>query len=177
MTHALGDNHQPRWYLVQTKPRQESVALLNLERQGYRAYLPRTRLNKRRRGKWQSVVEPLFPGYLFVYVEPGRSSLAPVRSTIGARGLVYFGDLPASLDEATVEQIRRHEVAQVDGRGGDLPVIRPGQVVTIIDGPFSGLNGVFQMAKSSDRVMLLIEVLGAPQSVALSAHDIAPLQD
>ena len=28
------------WYLIHTKPRQESVALENLERQGYQCYLP-----------------------------------------------------------------------------------------------------------------------------------------
>ena len=29
-----------RWYLAYTKPKQESVALFNLEQQGFEAYLP-----------------------------------------------------------------------------------------------------------------------------------------
>lgn len=29
-----------RWYLAYTKPKQESVALVNLEQQGFEAYLP-----------------------------------------------------------------------------------------------------------------------------------------
>ena len=49
------------WYAVHARPRQEAVAELNLKRQGYRTYLPRILLRKRRRGKWARVVEPLFP--------------------------------------------------------------------------------------------------------------------
>ncbi|MEN9764019.1 MAG: transcription/translation regulatory transformer protein RfaH, partial [Pseudomonadota bacterium] len=37
------------WYLVHTKPRQEDIALMNLERQGYTCYLPRLSVEKARR--------------------------------------------------------------------------------------------------------------------------------
>jgi transcriptional antiterminator RfaH len=30
----------PRWHVVYTKPRQEAIALTQLERQGYPCYLP-----------------------------------------------------------------------------------------------------------------------------------------
>ena len=74
---------EPLWYLIATKPRQEAVALLNLERQGYRVQLPKVELRKRRRGKWQEVIEPLFPGYLFVALATGVDDTAPIRSTVG----------------------------------------------------------------------------------------------
>ncbi len=34
------------WYLIHTKPRQEHIALTNLERQGYTCYLPLLRVEK-----------------------------------------------------------------------------------------------------------------------------------
>ena len=34
------------WYLIHTKPRQEHIALTNLERQGYTCYLPHCALKK-----------------------------------------------------------------------------------------------------------------------------------
>ena len=51
------DNNAPSfaWYVVHTKPRQEDKALLNLERQGYRCYLPRLTVEKIRRGKFAQV--------------------------------------------------------------------------------------------------------------------------
>ena len=38
------------WYLVHTKPRQEGLALENLERQGYECYLPTLPSEKLRQG-------------------------------------------------------------------------------------------------------------------------------
>ena len=68
-----------RWFVVQTKPRQEQIALDNLSRQGYHSYLPRLCQQKRRRDQWHTVVEPLFPGYLFVQLTPGTDNTAPIR--------------------------------------------------------------------------------------------------
>ena len=79
------------WYVVATKLRQETVALQNLKRQSYEVFLPQITLRKRRRGKWQEVIEPLFPGYLFVALEAGVDDAAPIRSTLGCVGLVRFG--------------------------------------------------------------------------------------
>ena len=68
-----------QWYAVQTKPRQETVAEENLERQSFDTYLPKVLVRKRRRDKWLKVVEPLFPRYLFIRVNAAENSLAPVR--------------------------------------------------------------------------------------------------
>lgn len=54
------------WYLVHAKPRQEDVALANLERQGYACYLPQMRIERVRRRKAEVATEPMFPRYLFV---------------------------------------------------------------------------------------------------------------
>ena len=50
------------WYVVATKSRDEGIAKVNLERQGYLVFLPTISLKKRRRGHWTPVTEPLFPG-------------------------------------------------------------------------------------------------------------------
>lgn len=46
---GTGDR-RARWYLVYTKPRAESTARLNLERQGYDSYLPLVRQPRTRQG-------------------------------------------------------------------------------------------------------------------------------
>jgi len=64
------------WVVVQTKPRQEDTAFANLQQQGYSAYLPRLAVPRRRREQWVTVREPLFPGYLFVRLTPGKDDPA-----------------------------------------------------------------------------------------------------
>jgi transcriptional antiterminator RfaH len=49
------------WYAIYTKPKQETVAEENLQRQGFETYLPWIKHPKRRRGKWLDVTERLFP--------------------------------------------------------------------------------------------------------------------
>ena len=97
------------WYAVHARPRQEAVAELNLERQGYHTYLPKIRLRKRRRDKWTKVVEPLFPRYLFIRVDPNRQSLAPVRSTLGVAGLVRFGQLLRPVPDGVIAYLKQVE--------------------------------------------------------------------
>ena len=94
---------------MQTKPRQEPIAEENLQRQGYDTYLPRIRLRKRKRNKWVDAVEPLFPRYLFIQVDPDQHSLAPVRSTLGVAKLVRFGQLLRPVPESVIDYIRQHE--------------------------------------------------------------------
>jgi len=157
------------WYVVATKPRQERVAKDNLERQGFTTYLPTITQNKRRRGAWVHVTEPLFPGYLFVFLAMGEDDSAPIRSTIGCIGLVRFGAVYAPLPAAFIENL------EVLAQENTLPraLFKSGDKVKLISGPFAGLEAVYDMAKGEDRARVLLEVLGRVQrlTVDLGALD------
>ncbi|TIC78993.1 transcription/translation regulatory transformer protein RfaH [Crenobacter intestini] len=147
---------QLAWYLVHTKPRQEAKALLNLTQQGYTCYLPLISVEKLRRGKAQQVSEALFPRYLFIHLDSseGGRSWAPIRSTLGVSTLVQFGGQPAKVDDALIEQLRTHEAA--------LPaatLFAPGETVRITEGPFTGLNAVYQCSDAEQRSLVLLELL------------------
>src|SRR5512135_2806639 len=97
------------WYAVCCKPRQEVVAEENLQRQGSHVYLPRIRIARRRGGHWTDVVEPLFPRYLFLQIDPNQRSTAPVRSTRGVADFVRFGGKPAVVPNEVVSTLLRQE--------------------------------------------------------------------
>jgi len=162
------------WFVVNTKPRQEQVALENLQRQGYCAYLPRISIQKRRRDQWHNVSEPLFPGYVFVQLALGQDNIAPIRSTLGARGLVRFGVHTPPLDNSLIDWFKQQEQLQFEQpkTAGDL--FKPGASVTILNGPFAGLQAVYEMPKSADRALLLISILGRETRLQCHLHDIAP---
>lgn len=162
-----------QWFVVSTKPRQEQTALENLQRQAYQAYLPRLNVQKRRRDKWHSVSEPLFPGYVFVQLTLGEDNTAPIRSTIGVKGLVRFGSYTPSLDGSLISWFKQNEEQQeTTTKPSDLFI--PGQPVTIIGGPFAGLEAIYNTPKSSDRATILITVLGQPNQVHCHWHNISP---
>tara|TARA_R110001599_G_C12274970_1_gene662057 strand:+ start:5112 stop:5606 length:495 start_codon:yes stop_codon:yes gene_type:complete len=161
------------WYAVQSRPRQEAIAELNLDRQGYRCYLPKILLRKRRRGKWTRGVEPLFPRYLFIKVDPSEQSLAPVRSTLGVAGLVRFGQLLRPVPDSVIEYIRQAENPDTHQQHADAWPHEPGDAVQILEGPFAGLSGIFQAATGEERALLLIELLGRQNTIDVAIDAIA----
>jgi len=87
-------NDLSNWLVVQTKPRQEKTANLNLIRQGYETYCPDVVVKKRMKGKWVEVVEPLFPRYLFLRSDPTLRDMSPIRSTLNVTRIVQVVVLP-----------------------------------------------------------------------------------
>lgn len=151
------------WYLIHSKPRQERVALDNLERQLYPCYLPVLRIEKIRRGVLTVTEEPLFTRYLFVQLDTDSNarSWAPIHSTRGVARLVRFGAEPARVSDALIAALREQEAQAVDPK----PMFESGQPVRIAAGPFAGLEGIFQMTDGQLRAMVLIEMLSRPVSV------------
>lgn len=155
------------WYLVHTKPRQETCAQQNLEQQGYEAYLPTLPFERIRQGVLAVVNEPLFPRYLFIRLGQGASakSWAPIRSTKGVSRLVCFGVEPAKVDAGFVERLQAREasVACEPARLFDS-----GERVRLTEAPFGDIEGVYQMADGDRRVMVLIEILSKQVRVHVS---------
>lgn len=158
------------WYCVHSKPRAETLAAEHLLRQGYECFLPRIlrRVALPRAGRSRCVVEPLFPRYLFVQADPNVQSLAAIRSTRGALGLVRFAGEPARVTDDLIARLRRDADAQgVIVRS--IPDFQAGDAVHVMDGPFAGLRGVYAQPCGEDRAVVLLQMLGGQQRVLLDA--------
>ena len=163
------------WYLVHSKPASEVTAEENLQRQGYEVYLPRLSRTVRRRGRSHERIVPLFPRYLFICVNRLTQSLGPVLSTRGVSGVVKFGQRYAMVPSAMLELLRH----RADPRSGlhrlrepGLP--EPGTAVRIAEGPFNGLDGIFEREAGSDRVVVLIDLLGSQTRVQVPVNAMFP---
>lgn len=152
------------WYLIHTKPKQEKCALDNLHRQGYQCYLPTIPSEKLRQGLLTVTDEPLFPRYLFIRLGQGDSakSWAPIRSTRGVCRLVSFGIQPARVDDSLIELLQtQEELLQSE----PVRLFKSGERVRLMEAPFTGIEGVYQMADGECRVKVLIEILSNPVAV------------
>ena len=158
------------WLLAWTKPRQEFVALFNLERQGFEAYLPMFRTLKR--GVEEPVFEPMFPRYVFLRPRSRSQSVSVVRSTRGVASLVRFGIELAKVPDTALQCIRDIERARREASKAELSALRPGQKVVVCDGPFKGLEALVD-AVSSKRVIVLLEILGRPSKVGVEHQQLA----
>jgi transcriptional antiterminator RfaH len=158
-------------YLVHTKPRQEACALQNLAQQGFDCYLPLMSSEKLVKGIVSKTTEPLFPRYLFIRLDTSNSakSWSPIRFTRGVSKLVSFGNQPARVADELVELIRARE-SSVDIE--EKRLFKPGETIRVVDGPFAGVEGIFQSMDGTQRVMILIELMSKPVRRAVAPTSI-----
>jgi len=156
------------WFLVRSKPRQESVALTHLARQGYESYLPLFATEKLVRRKSTVVQEPMFARYLFVRLDTtGQGqSWSPIRSTVGVSELVSFGSRPARVDDALVATLREREATQ---QASPTTLFAHGDSVRITEGAFVGLEAIYQMNDAEGRAMVLLDLLSKPVAMTIDA--------
>ncbi|WP_167752811.1 transcriptional activator RfaH [Pusillimonas caeni] len=162
------------WVVAYTKPRQESVARDNAERQGFRTYLPMYRIVKRAASAAEGPAEhrePMFPRYLFVKPARAGQSLAPLRSTRGIHSLVSFGDELATMPDERLDAIRRYEAWRSRAEPHVIGMIQPGSRVRLKDPALEGLEGLVQ-AVSSKRVIVLLALLGRQHSVKVEPRQL-----
>lgn len=177
MVERIAPSESPvgHWYLVQTKPAAERIARDNLLRQGYEIYLPCVARAVRMCGGWRERVAALFPRYLFMRVLEGRQSLGPARSSVGVAGIVRFGTRYAVVPEGIVEDLRnREDPATHLHRIARRSHWTPGEPVDIRSGPFDGLRGIFEREAGTERIVILLRLLGQEVSVGVPAHCVVP---
>ena len=162
-----------KWYAIQTKVNRERdvekrLTVLHLE-----VFLPWMQARRRIGSKYHWVKVPLFPGYVFSRLDMLASGKA-ARYSPGVKDFLTFGSQIAEVGENIIEGLRERcpgGVAQID------PVkAKPGDTVRINEGPFSGLEAIFeQKLKGSERVAVLLEILGRQTRIVLASETIAKI--
>ena len=145
------------WYLIHSKPMQEALALNKLQRQGFECYLPLISVKNLQSKLLVPVDEPLFPSYFFIRLDDSQQgkSWNSIRYATGVSRLVSFGNVPAKVDHALVLTIQSH----LQALSLEQVRVAPGEQLRITQGPFAGLETVYQMGNGIARVMVLIEII------------------
>ena len=149
-----------RWYLIQTRPRQEARALEHLQRQQFECYQPLTNNTAR--------PEALFPGYLFIRMDQMQDNWYPIRSTRGVARIVTFGSQPAPGQDELLVQIRPRLASQ-------KPSARfsQGDPVLIRSRSFSEVEAIFLAFDGTERAVILLNLMQRQHRVVLPLNDLA----
>jgi transcriptional antiterminator RfaH len=157
------------WLVITTDRFKESYVKLQLtESTSAEAYLPIAKLGQQRSRAGRAKFEPLFPGYVFAHFALAEQ-LLELRRVHGYRSVLSFGGKPACVDASVIEELRRRE----RGRGyitlrAPKASLHIHQNVRVIEGPFSGLTGVFvRYMDSAQRVCILLDVLRSAMRLEL----------
>ena len=166
------------WCLVSCKAREEARARAHLANQGISSFFPAISIEKVRNRKPVPVVEPLFPGYLFVRLDFAVHCLTTIRSTRGVANFVRFGKdkLPSIIaddlvnklmtdceDDSLTDVLKEKILA--------LPV--KGEKVVIDEGPYQNLKAIYQCRDGLERSMLLIKMIGQEVLISIANNSIS----
>jgi transcriptional antiterminator RfaH len=158
------------WYVAYTHAQKEFVAQHNLSNQGFETYLPRYRKQCRHARRVYTATVPLFPRYLFVRMSPESQRWRSINGTIGVSYLLCEGPNPIPIENEIIAAIRTRE----DETDGAVRVAPPefhkGQKLSVVEGPFADLEGLFECVDDNERVVLLLEFMGRTLRTRLPGH-------
>ena len=172
----MSDSPENFWFCLKSKPRQEAVAVRNLKAVGdIDIFFPRIRRTRRGHEKNKEVIEPLFPGYIFVKFNP-EDSQGTVKSTRGVLHLVSKGGKAVDVDNKVINELKAL------GPEGILSMLdeelKVGAKIKVIRGIFAGSEGeVLKLATPQKRIAVLLTLLGAQQSVEMPMDDVATTEE
>lgn len=154
-----------------TKPREEVRAQKHLNQQGFTTFLPLCRTPR------SNQLSPLFPRYLFLWMEENRP-WRPVTNTPGVSYLVTNGGIePSELDESIIQAIR----SKCDEDGGAVIIrgetvqerqFQPNQPIRIVGGAYIGLDGLY-CQRQGDRIIALLNMFGRKVRTSIPERHIA----
>lgn len=165
------------WYCLRSQTKREHIAAANLkDRVDVEVFAPRIRaVQQTRRGLIVRTIEALFPGYVFArFSYPDQ--VRHVISTSGVTGIVAFGGKPPAVADDVIDYLRR-EIQETDQTPAS-PALEEGSWVRILSGCFQYIEGkVLTFDPRTDRVRLLLTLLGREVQVSVSAERVALLSE
>ncbi|MFL7023330.1 transcription/translation regulatory transformer protein RfaH [Enterovibrio norvegicus] len=154
------------WYLLYCKRSEQQRAEQHLKRQGVDCYYPQVSVEKIRRGKRSSILEPLFPNYVFASFDPEKISFTTIRSTRGVVDFVRVGAKPQLVPLDLIKNLMVIEDCD-DQRESLSEVWKDGDAIAISQGQFEGMEAIYKEADGELRSILMINLLNKQVEVSL----------
>ena len=169
MTDKLAD----AWYVLHTKSRFENVVHEGLVKKNLEVFLPKIKVQSKRRDRRLMIKVPLFPGYLFVRTDLSAHHHLEIVKTVGAVRLIGTKDGPVPVPDDTVASLEIMVSTELPVSTGSR--LRKGDRVVVISGPFAGVTGTFVRYRGRQRVVVNIDALGQYAGVEVDESDVEPL--
>lgn len=153
-----------QWYLFRVRARAEQTVSKQVEAMGYSTFLPQ--VLKRSRPHDSAIMSPLFPGYLFIRLDPYRASFAPVLKLFGMIDIIRTTGEIRPVELALVVSLRRRCQANPElvlDLEDSVPKV--GEAVRFSYGAFNQIEALFHEMADDKRCRLLITLINQEQLI------------
>tara|TARA_Y100000817_G_scaffold287507_1_gene256125 strand:- start:127 stop:675 length:549 start_codon:yes stop_codon:yes gene_type:complete len=160
------------WYLIYTRYKQEKTAKINLENQGFQAYLPRIGIIDRTQNLI-SKVEVMFPRYIFARFNIKHDDWSKIRSTKGVSHIVRFGNELATIDDEIITFFQKNsDETDIFHQQLKISSYSHGEKIIIKDGLLKGKEAIFLSDDGKKRARILLEIMNNKVITDLSKKEI-----
>jgi transcription antitermination factor NusG len=148
-----------RWFVAQTLARREMGAAFQLERQGFKIFLPQMIKTVRHARTFRTARCAVFPGYVFVAFAIGRHRWRSINGTFGVSRLIMGENLPLPVPQGLVETLMAYRDS--DGLCRFDRGLKPGDAVRIVNGPLAHVIGTIASLDDKGRARVLLDLMGS----------------
>ena len=153
------------WAVAQLKPNMISKAEANLERQKFEFFSPKKLVTVRAGKIFKKVQKILFPGYIFVRINPFSKDVTSINSTYGISKLLKVGKKKiGTLPDSFINELRYGRKEKLINSKNALR----GDLIKITDGPFVDYIGLVEDSDEKGRLKILFEVLNSTITIKSS---------
>jgi transcriptional antiterminator RfaH len=154
------------WFVAHTKPRREKKLVEHCRRQGIDATLPCYSSAHKYRGKTVVFQKPLFPGYVFLQLEPALKD--------SVRQNDHVANLLVVFDQQTFQQQLQDILLALESKVGVklAPAIGEGMRVRIKAGPLQGIEGWVEKRQGMTTVLLRLDFINQAAAVKIDADSL-----
>ncbi|MDA9074623.1 transcriptional activator RfaH [Amylibacter sp.] len=156
------------WTILLFKPNAHKLAERNLKQQGFVTFLPLEKVTKYNKKGFISVKRPLFPGYMFVAFKGEYIQWNKINSTYGVSKVLTLNGKPCLIPKPFMINI----ISQCDQSGVLLPQKKfsKDDRVHIVSGPFNNFLATVESIDKSQRVWVLIDLMGQVTRASVKAE-------
>lgn len=162
---------QGAWYAIQVRRNHERLSATHLEHRSYETFLPLYKSRRRWSDRVKEIELPLFPGYLFCYMDPALR-LAALTSP-GVVRVVGVGKTPVPVADQEIASIRA--IVESKLQADPYAYLQVGEQVRIGYGPLRGLAGILLAIEDQHRLVVGVTLLKRSVAVRIQPEWAIPL--
>ena len=157
-----------KWFVIQIKPNSYDLAVRNLERQGFEAFLPKIKTTIKKENKFIDKEVLLFFGYAFVGIDRYNANWSKISSTYGVLKLLGFNNKPSEVPINLITALKNRYGNNVNPINKNL---KRGDRIKFYNGPFADLVTKIESVDADKRIYVLLEVMGGHRKLEINLKE------
>lgn len=145
------------WYALYTRPRWEKKVSELLTKKKIVSYCPLNKVIKQWADRKKTILEPLFPSYVFVQLN--ATEMIRAKETDGVINFVYWLSKPAVIKDVEIDAIKNF-LNEYDNVYLEKNAVNVNDTVRIIRGPLRDYEGNVVSIKNNNKIVISLPSLG-----------------